>query len=718
MILQLIIVYIGFPSLAVAAILFYFTGNPPTGRFEGQDEDGTLRNTSGGVIDPAMTSISYYLLFFGVRQMTTLLMALGTQLILIDYLAIDRGYLFRFGARIPLFVMQARGWPFVLFAWSLYDWALLSGQHPFFAHWLYFQKAVGLFNEDNPDGSLVDSEWNRRVLALASTVPVAVAIKRFWMGIFLGKQTYYQYSDKLAVVMKKILLITQVATLSRQVISNQGRVHLKARGGTVFAVLSQQSIGDMVDFADEERSEPHVDETMSNKSGTVGGANNMILDPEDRNPLTGKLSQVQKNRIVKLLGVWEEPTEVARTNETISISSLMHFRRAVRSLRTDLPFSASFGAAGTREDCIANAQVVFRRLMLLSESDDTLDFEVLALLGAKSDGTLDHEKLMELIKLFRPDRDGSLSIVQFVRSVDNVYKEIRLLRASVSNSTRVDAAFVVSLYVFGIDPLALFVSVSGIVVSVSFMIGSASSSYFQGLIFILIRCPYSIGDCIHVSTPTEETVITGSPFWIVEDITLFATQVRFSFTNERASLSNGALAEARIINSTKSTNASVAHKMKFPINVSHEKIAIFQEAMERFIRNRPREWLGMKVFRASEVNATLGYIEYVVSMNHRESWAQWGQIRMSQSDIMRFAVELAKKLDIVYEQPAQPINFQNSLSVHAPQGQQGLLLPELAHPFLDRGVSNVSARSAMEDSMSGSLFQSLEAQFPPRAPTK
>lgn len=62
---------------------------------------------------------------------------------------------------------------------------------------------------------------------------------------------------------------------------------------------------------------------------------------------------------------------------------------------------------------------------------------MLALLCLRADGTLDQRKVRELIKVFRPDRDGKLSLVDFVRSIDAVYRELRLLRASVANSSKV-----------------------------------------------------------------------------------------------------------------------------------------------------------------------------------------------------------------------------------------------------------------------------------------
>jgi hypothetical protein len=66
-----------------------------------------------------------------------------------------------------------------------------------------------------------------------------------------------------------------------------------------------------------------------------------------------------------------------------------------------------------------------------------LTFDVLALLAVRRQGDLDEQKLKALIKLFRPDREGNLTLLDFAKSVDTVYKELRLLRASVANASKV-----------------------------------------------------------------------------------------------------------------------------------------------------------------------------------------------------------------------------------------------------------------------------------------
>jgi hypothetical protein len=80
---------------------------------------------------------------------------------------------------------------------------------------------------------------------------------------------------------------------------------------------------------------------------------------------------------------------------------------------------------------------MYKRLMLRTPDSASLKFDTLALMGTDKDGKLDHDTLKGLIRLFRPERDGTLSLVNFAKSIDTVYKEVRLLRASVNNSSKV-----------------------------------------------------------------------------------------------------------------------------------------------------------------------------------------------------------------------------------------------------------------------------------------
>ena len=111
-------------------------------------------------------------------------------------------------------------------------------------------------------------------------------------------------------------------------------------------------------------------------------------------------------------------------------------------------------------------------------------------------------------------------------------------------------------------------------------------SSFQGVLLVTVRKPFDIGDRIHISRPENDTAPDGSMAWFVENITLYATTVRFAATNEVATIANGNLANTRIINAARSPRMVCSIYMKFGINVPFEKLQFFRETLEEFIKVR------------------------------------------------------------------------------------------------------------------------------------
>jgi hypothetical protein len=152
----------------------------------------------------------------------------------------------------------------------------------------------------------------------------------------------------------------------------------------------------------------------------------------------------------------------------------LKFRQAVVQLETDFPFSRSFGIADTREKCVLNAQRAFERLRLKSPTEGVLSFEILAQIALDHHtGALDEDRITDLIRVFRPDADGNVTLLDFARSVDVVYKDLRMLRASITNSQKIDRSIktVINIVFFGFlvvvilsqtgyDPLKIFCKLS------------------------------------------------------------------------------------------------------------------------------------------------------------------------------------------------------------------------------------------------------------------
>lgn len=118
---KLVALYVIIPLTGIAAILYYLVNNPPTGI----SQDGS----SG-----SKASTSWWLLFVA-RQVITFSLALLMQLLLIDFLALGTRIVLRLcGPILTLLIVQSKGYPFVIFWWSIFDFSMLYGGE-FARHW-------------------------------------------------------------------------------------------------------------------------------------------------------------------------------------------------------------------------------------------------------------------------------------------------------------------------------------------------------------------------------------------------------------------------------------------------------------------------------------------------------------------------------------------------------------------------------------------------------
>ena len=100
----------------------------------------------------------------------------------------------------------------------------------------------------------------------------------------------------------------------------------------------------------------------------------------------------------------------------VSTKDVLHFRRAVEFINGEYPFSPAFGRATTREECARASQRLFEKL--LKRDEGILSFDILCKITRNPDGTINKKKMMELVKLFRPNRNGHVTKLEFVKSID------------------------------------------------------------------------------------------------------------------------------------------------------------------------------------------------------------------------------------------------------------------------------------------------------------
>jgi hypothetical protein len=153
---KFILFFLILPSAGVAAILFYWGANPPCGTRDQCNQAiptpapvAIATNTTAGngadIVNVTKrlfegASASWWILFVCCRQPVTLSLAFATQAFLIEFLALRTKWAVQLvGPFLTLFVVQSKGWPFVLFWWALYDFALLYGSSKWARHWLFWQ---------------------------------------------------------------------------------------------------------------------------------------------------------------------------------------------------------------------------------------------------------------------------------------------------------------------------------------------------------------------------------------------------------------------------------------------------------------------------------------------------------------------------------------------------------------------------------------------------
>lgn len=179
----------------------------------------------------------------------------------------------------------------------------------------------------------------------------------------------------------------------------------------------------------------------------------------------------------------------------------------------------------------------------------------------------------------------------------------------------------------------------------------------QGLLFILVRKPFDIGDRIEIDAITGTATYDGpQSSVIVEKVDLFTTTVRFGTSREVATYSNGSLANTRITNLKRSERANVYMNLKFGVDSTADQLEEFKNRVIQFTEDHPREWASVVACRCIRIEVDLGFMEYHVALQHRDSWQNLPGILRSKGHFLNFALETQKDLGIRYSAPRLPID--------------------------------------------------------------
>ena len=137
------------------------------------------------------------------------------------------------------------------------------------------------------------------------------------------------------------------------------------------------------------------------------------------------------------------------------------------------PFSGAFGKARNRKECIRSSIRVYKRLLKFTPGETVLPYDVIGALAIDDDGDLDEKRAQSLLHVFLPDKDNKLRQLSFVQAIDYIYKDLRMLRASIINSSKIDSVLedafdvifngilvIIVMTILGLNPWPLLVSFS------------------------------------------------------------------------------------------------------------------------------------------------------------------------------------------------------------------------------------------------------------------
>jgi Mechanosensitive ion channel len=195
-----------------------------------------------------------------------------------------------------------------------------------------------------------------------------------------------------------------------------------------------------------------------------------------------------------------------------------------------------------------------------------------------------------------------------------------------------------------------------------------------------------------------------------EDITLTTTTLRYATTNELASLNNASIANSRVVNYKRSSKAMVSIRVQFDIDVTKQQLDDFRYALEAYLENRPREWIGLIHYRADTIDNNAGILTFLYRAQHVKSWQELAAIMISKGEWERHAVKVATEMDIIFDSPPAQMTVGLGLAPDKFKGGRENMATEDRKKVAEF-IRAVSKGSGGEGGQSSTPFDSIAEYF-------
>ena len=86
-----------------------------------------------------------------------------------------------------------------------------------------------------------------------------------------------------------------------------------------------------------------------------------------------------------------------------------------------------------------------------------------------------------------------------------------------------------------------------------------------------------------------------------------------------------------------------------------DDIELYKEAIEKFLKDKPRQWDGLIFFLCEYVNSGKGFLRYKLRVRHVRPWQETPIILNDKSELIQYCKGLAKKMKIDFQGSTQKL---------------------------------------------------------------
>lgn len=135
--------------------------------------------------------------------------------------------------------------------------------------------------------------------------------------------------------------------------------------------------------------------------------------------------------------------------------------------------------------------------------------------------------------------------------------------------------------------------------------------------------------------------------FLLTDINLYFTTLRFAATNEISTVRNGDLCSNRIVNCNRSFGAIVGFEIQFHISLlDGDTLQAFSSSLQAFIDDRPQDWDAIVFSRIQHIDVDNEFVVLKFGLRHRFSWQSAGRVLVDRGELLRFVYREGERLRV------------------------------------------------------------------------